>query len=78
MKNGYIVRAFWDEEAHVWCAEGMNFFGLATESQTLDGLMNKIPDMIADLNEANEEIGVHDLPLQLLVESAFAGRSLHA
>ena len=78
MQNNYIVRAFWDDDAQVWCAEGMNFFGLATEAETLDGLMVKIPDMISDLREANHELESDAVPLQLLVETVTHGRHTNA
>lgn len=78
MKTLHIVRTFWDEEAHVWCAEGVNFMGLATEAPTVDALIEKLPALIADLEEANNEVDTIDIPLQLLVEASTFAQRGHA
>lgn len=74
MQDVYIVRAFWDAEAKVWVASGENFIGLATEATTVDGLIKKIPFIIADLLDADKEINGDNIPVQLLVESAAISR----
>ncbi|MGA2289056.1 MAG: DUF1902 domain-containing protein [Bradyrhizobium sp.] len=46
------VRATWDDEAGVWCAEADNLpagFALATGADTLDALADKLPGLIQDL-----------------------------
>jgi predicted RNase H-like HicB family nuclease len=48
-----VVRAQWDPEAAVWVADSADVPGLATEADTVEGLQRKLPDMIADLFEAN-------------------------
>ena len=70
MKTIHIVRTFWDAEAEVWCAEGVNFMGLSTEAPTVDALIGKLPAMIADLEEANNEVETANIPLQLLIEAS--------
>lgn len=69
IKENYIIRAFWDNEAKVWVATSMNFTGLATEAETIDGLLKKIPPMLQDLLEAGETMSSDSIPMQLLVES---------
>lgn len=44
-----VVRAFWDEEAHVWVAVADNKFGLVTEAATVEELSRKLPIMARDL-----------------------------
>jgi predicted RNase H-like HicB family nuclease len=51
MKRHAIVRAAWDDEAGVWYVEESDIPGLATESETLDGLRQRIRDIIPDLLE---------------------------
>jgi hypothetical protein len=75
-KDNYIIRAFWDEEAEVWVASSMNFIGLAAEDKTIEGLLKKIPPMIQDLLEVNDETSLEHMPLQLLVETN-AARHAH-
>ena len=70
MKTLHIVRTFWDAEAQVLCAEGVNFVGLATEAPTVDALIKKLPMMITDLEEANHEVDAASIPLQLLIEAS--------
>lgn len=48
-----IVRADWDGEANVWVATSTDIAGLALESETLDGLMDKVPGALSDLIELN-------------------------
>ena len=40
-KRPYFIRAEWDEEADVWVACSEDVPGLATESATLEGLIEK-------------------------------------
>lgn len=74
MKIVYIVQASWDEDARVWCAEGVNFIGLATSAESLDALFKKVPIIIEDLLGANDDLADGDIPLRLLIDGAIAGR----
>ena len=49
----FFVRAEWDEEAHVWVATSDDVPGLATEGETIEGLVEKLKVMIPELLEAN-------------------------
>lgn len=62
MKKAFIVRALWDEEAQVWCAEGVNFGGLATYARTQEDLIEKLKVMIPELLQASHEVDSGDYP----------------
>jgi predicted RNase H-like HicB family nuclease len=58
-KRPYFIRAEWDEEANVFVASSEDVPGLATESETLEVLIDKLKIMIPELLEANgEEVGL--------------------
>ena len=57
-----IVRADWDDKAQVWVATSSDIDGLALESETLDGLMDKVPGALADLIELNGSPAPGDTP----------------
>jgi hypothetical protein len=66
-----IVRADWDSEADVWVATSTDIDGLALESETLDGLMDKVPGALADLIELNgSPTASHaaDIPFYIMAE----------
>lgn len=66
-----IVRADWDAEADVWVATSSDIAGLALESETLDGLMDKVPGALADLIELNGAPAggqVADIPFYIMAE----------
>jgi len=51
-----VVRAEWDDEAGVWCAEADNLpagFALAVGADNLEALEAKLPGMIKDLLETD-------------------------
>jgi predicted RNase H-like HicB family nuclease len=54
-KRPYFIRAEWDEEANVFVASSEDVPGLATEGETLEGLIEKLKIMIPELLEANGE-----------------------
>jgi Domain of unknown function (DUF1902) len=49
-----VVEAFWDDEASVWVAKSDAVPGLATEAETLEGLIPKLRVMIPELVAANQ------------------------
>ena len=49
----FFVRAEWDHEALVWVATSDDVPGLATESETLENLIQKLKIVIPELLEAN-------------------------
>ncbi|NWH06938.1 DUF1902 domain-containing protein [Desulfobacter latus] len=52
-KRPYFIRAEWDEETNVFVASSDDVPGLATEGETLEGLIEKLKIMIPELLEAN-------------------------
>jgi len=61
-----FIRAEWDEEAKVWVASSDDVPGLATEEETLEGLISKLKIMIPELLEANGSDVTQDVPFELL------------
>jgi len=61
-----FVRAEWDEEAHVWVATSYDVPGLATEGDTLEGLVEKLKIMIPELLDANGAEQEHEVPFEIL------------
>jgi hypothetical protein len=51
-----FVRAEWDEEAMVWVATSDDVPGLATESMTMEDLIEKLKVMIPELLMANNAV----------------------
>ena len=60
----YFVRAEWDENARVWVATSDDVPGLATEGETLEGLIEKLKIMIPELLEANDVALENEVPLK--------------
>lgn len=63
MKRHAFVRAAWDDEAQVWYVEESDIAGLATEAATLEGLRQRIREIIPDLLH-----GVEDVPVQIEID----------
>ena len=53
MHKPYRVHAVWDHEARVWVASSDDVPGLATESETTEGLIEKLGTIIPELLEMN-------------------------
>jgi Domain of unknown function (DUF1902) len=66
-----FVRAEWDEEAGVWVATSQDIDGLVVESESFEGLRDKVIAALQDLLELNgpkggaPEIPVHIMAHQL-------------
>ncbi len=56
MNKPYYVHAEWDAEARVWVASSDDVPGLATESESTEGLITKLKTLIPELLAAN---GIH-------------------
>ena len=56
MRRHAFVRAAWDDEASVWYVEDSDIAGLATESDTLEGLRQRVRDIIPDLLEGEVDV----------------------
>jgi predicted RNase H-like HicB family nuclease len=65
-KKPLFVRAEWDDEARVWVATSDDVPGLATEGETVEGLIEKLKVMIPELLEANENLMEYDVPFEIL------------
>jgi predicted RNase H-like HicB family nuclease len=65
-KKPLFVRAEWDEEAHVWVATSDDVPGLATEGDTLEGLVDKLKTMIPELLDANGIEQEYEVPFEIL------------
>lgn len=69
-KHEVIIRAAWDEEAHVWYVASSDVPGLSTEADTIEALGAKLMVMIPELVELNglPETG-SEVPIDLLIQS---------
>ncbi len=54
MRKEIIVTAFWDQEAQVWVAEGVNYPGIVAESTTMEHLIEKLKVIIPEITEQND------------------------
>jgi predicted RNase H-like HicB family nuclease len=61
-----FIRAEWDEEASVWVATSDDVPGLATEGDTIEGLIEKLKIMIPELLHANGDDQEYDVPFEIL------------
>jgi predicted RNase H-like HicB family nuclease len=61
-----FVRAEWDEEARVWVATSDDIPGLATEGDNLEGLVDKLKEIIPELLEANGLRVEAEVPFEIL------------
>jgi predicted RNase H-like HicB family nuclease len=63
-----VVRATWDSEMEVWTAESPDLPGLVTEASSLNELDAKLPDLIRDLLEDDEDdtVGGYDVPVEVI------------
>ena len=69
MARTIVVTATWDPEAGVWVAESEDI-PLVTEAQSIDALQAKLPGMIQDLLE-DEDDGVEvEVPFELVARSS--------
>jgi predicted RNase H-like HicB family nuclease len=66
VEKPFFVRAEWDDDARVWVATSDDVAGLATEGETLEGLIEKLKVMIPELLEANGKSVEHDVPFEIL------------
>lgn len=66
----YHVKAIWDEESEVWVATSDDVSGLATEADTIEGLLAKLRIMIPELLDANgvASVPAGEVPFQLITE----------
>ena len=65
-KKPLFIRAEWDDEARVWVATSDDVPGLATEAETVEGLIDKLRVMIPELLEANGTSMEYEVPFEIL------------
>ena len=61
-----FVRAEWDDDASVWVATSDDVPGLATEEDTIEGLISKLKIMIPELLELNGADQEYEVPFEIL------------
>ena len=71
-----FVRAEWDDEAEVWVATSDDVPGLATESGTLEALVDKLKGMIPELLAANGMSVAAEVPFELLTRRFEVARTV--
>ena len=65
-KKPLFIRAEWDDEARVWVATSDDVPGLATEGETVEGLIKKLRVMVPELLEANGNPVEYEVPFEIL------------
>jgi predicted RNase H-like HicB family nuclease len=65
-----LVKATWDPEANVWVAESEDVPGLITEADTLEALQRKLPGIIQDLLEADDDGEEIEVPIELVAHAS--------
>ena len=65
-KKPLFIRAEWDDEARVWVATSDDVPGLATEGETVEGLIKKLRVMVPELLEANGNPMEYEVPFEIL------------
>lgn len=69
-----VIRADYDDEAHVWVALS-DEIPLVTEADTIDALLGKLPNLIQDVLDANGDSRVgFEVPFELITQSQSAPR----
>ena len=71
----YFIHAEWDDEACVWVASSDDVPGLATESETLEALVQKLRTMVPELLEANGVASGGEVAFELLTRRFEIARS---
>jgi predicted RNase H-like HicB family nuclease len=65
-----VVKATWDAEASVWVAESEDVPGLITEADTLEALQAKLPGIVQDLLEADDDGREVEVPIELIAHAS--------
>ncbi|MDX3966271.1 MAG: DUF1902 domain-containing protein [Bradyrhizobium sp.] len=61
-----VVRATWDNEASMWTAESPDLPGLVTEAASLNELDAKLPNLIRDLLEDDDDADGYEVPVEVI------------
>ena len=65
-----VVKAARDADAGVWFVETSDIPGLCIEAKTIEEMINKLPDAIADLLECQDDGLEYDLPIELIAHAS--------
>jgi len=60
MDRRFPILATWDDEARVWVATSEEVLGLATEADTIPGLVEKLARILPELLVENGQIQTSD------------------
>ena len=64
-----IVRAVWDEEAHVWIATSEDVPGLVAEAGTMEDLRETVLTRVSELLQLNGgAFALSEIPVHILAE----------
>lgn len=74
MGRTIVVTATWDPEASVWVAESEDL-PVVTEAATIDALQAKLPGIIQDLLEDEDDGQEMEIPFELVARSSVHVRS---
>jgi predicted RNase H-like HicB family nuclease len=74
----YFIRAEWDDEARVWVATSDDVPGLATEADTMEGLVVKLKIMVPELLEANGQAIDCEIPFEIMTRRFETAQRLSA
>jgi predicted RNase H-like HicB family nuclease len=74
----YFIRAEWDDEARVWVATSDDVPGLATEADTMEGLVLKLKIMVPELLEANGQAIDCEIPFEIMTRRFETAQRLSA
>ncbi|MFO7737628.1 MAG: DUF1902 domain-containing protein [Desulfatiglandaceae bacterium] len=75
--KAYFIRAEWDDEARVWVATSDDVRGLATEAETMEGVIEKLKIMVPELLEANGQTIDYEVPFEIMTRRFESERARH-
>lgn len=72
-KVEYTVNITWDDEAKVWIATSDDVLGLVMESDSYDGLIERIKATVPELLELNQQPKMSLLKCISVMQQVYAG-----
>lgn len=66
--EAFTVLAHWDPEAGVWWTESSDIKGLVAESETIEGLLHEIRQIVPDLMQLNHGISSQSVQINLVAD----------
>ncbi len=68
-----VVKAAFDDEAHVWYVENSDIEGLHVEGDTFEAFRHNLADAAGDLLEGGPE-GVHEVHIEIIAHASVRAR----